>query len=320
MIDRSAGLDRAHALALEWLDSLAERPVPPRLDTDGIADRLRARPAGRPDRSGDRRRRARGGLRPRPDRDAGRPVLRLRHRRHPSRRARRRLAGQRVGPEHRPARAHARPLGGRGAHRGVAARPARPPGGERGRLRHRRHDGQLHLPRRRPRRGAAPRTAGTSPRRGSSARPAYASWSAPSGTTPSTWRCATSGWARRSRWPPTTRAGSRPPPSPPRSRRATGGRRSCASRPATCTPARSTRSPRPSPPPTTRARGCTSTAPSGCSPRPRRTAATSPRASRPPTRGRPTPTRPSTSPTTAASRSSATGRRCARRWACTATT
>ena len=28
MIDRSAGLDRAHALALEWLDSLTDRPVP----------------------------------------------------------------------------------------------------------------------------------------------------------------------------------------------------------------------------------------------------------------------------------------------------
>ena len=47
MIDRSAGLDRAHALALEWHASLAERPVPPRLDTDGIAARLvRDLPAG----------------------------------------------------------------------------------------------------------------------------------------------------------------------------------------------------------------------------------------------------------------------------------
>ncbi len=35
--DRSAGLDRAHALALEWLDSLADRPVPPRLTTDEVA-------------------------------------------------------------------------------------------------------------------------------------------------------------------------------------------------------------------------------------------------------------------------------------------
>lgn len=39
-IDRSAGLDRAHALALAWLDSLADRPVPPRLTTEGVAQRL----------------------------------------------------------------------------------------------------------------------------------------------------------------------------------------------------------------------------------------------------------------------------------------
>jgi glutamate/tyrosine decarboxylase-like PLP-dependent enzyme len=38
--DRSAGLDRAHAHALEWLDSLAERPVPPRLTTEEVAARL----------------------------------------------------------------------------------------------------------------------------------------------------------------------------------------------------------------------------------------------------------------------------------------
>ena len=38
--DRSAGLDRAHALALEWLDSLADRPVPPRLTPEGVAQRL----------------------------------------------------------------------------------------------------------------------------------------------------------------------------------------------------------------------------------------------------------------------------------------
>lgn len=36
-VDRSAGLDRAHALALEWLDSLAERPVPPRATTEEVA-------------------------------------------------------------------------------------------------------------------------------------------------------------------------------------------------------------------------------------------------------------------------------------------
>ena len=38
--DRSAGLDRAHALALEWLASLADRPVPPRLTTEEMVQRL----------------------------------------------------------------------------------------------------------------------------------------------------------------------------------------------------------------------------------------------------------------------------------------
>jgi glutamate/tyrosine decarboxylase-like PLP-dependent enzyme len=38
--DRSAGLDRAHAHAREWLDSLADRPVPPRMTTDEVAKRL----------------------------------------------------------------------------------------------------------------------------------------------------------------------------------------------------------------------------------------------------------------------------------------
>ncbi len=47
MDDRSAGLDRAHALALEWLASLADRPVPPRLTCEEMAARLqRVLPAG----------------------------------------------------------------------------------------------------------------------------------------------------------------------------------------------------------------------------------------------------------------------------------
>jgi len=40
--DRSAGLDRAHALALEWLRSLADRPVPPAMRTEDITRRLDA--------------------------------------------------------------------------------------------------------------------------------------------------------------------------------------------------------------------------------------------------------------------------------------
>ncbi len=38
--DRSAGLDRAHALALEWLRSLADRPVPPAMRIEDITQRL----------------------------------------------------------------------------------------------------------------------------------------------------------------------------------------------------------------------------------------------------------------------------------------
>jgi glutamate/tyrosine decarboxylase-like PLP-dependent enzyme len=37
---RDAALDRAHALAVQWLESLADRPVPPRLTTDEVAARL----------------------------------------------------------------------------------------------------------------------------------------------------------------------------------------------------------------------------------------------------------------------------------------
>lgn len=45
--DRGAGLDRAHALAVQWLDSLAERPVPPRLTSEEMAGRLeRVLPTG----------------------------------------------------------------------------------------------------------------------------------------------------------------------------------------------------------------------------------------------------------------------------------
>ena len=95
-------------------------------------------------------------------------------------------------------------------------------------------------------------------------------WSARRGTTPSTWCCATSGSASPRRSRPTTRAAStrRRPRGRPAGPRRPDDRR--ASRPATCTPAPSTRSPRRSGSRTSTARGCTSTAPSGSSPRPRR--------------------------------------------------
>lgn len=38
--DRTAALERAHAHALAWLDSLGDRPVPPRLGVDAMAARL----------------------------------------------------------------------------------------------------------------------------------------------------------------------------------------------------------------------------------------------------------------------------------------
>ena len=73
----------------------------------------------------DGRRPARRGRRAGPDGDAVGPVLRLGDRRHASGGARRRLAGQRVGPERRDALRHTGRRGGRGGRRRLAARPAR---------------------------------------------------------------------------------------------------------------------------------------------------------------------------------------------------
>ncbi len=114
----------------------------------------RCRPAGRTERPRRGRAAARGRLHPGPHRDARRPVLRVRDRRHASGRARHRLAGQRLGPELRTARhdpgAHRR----RGHRDHLAGRPARAPGRVRDRVRHRRHHGERDGARLRPRRGA----------------------------------------------------------------------------------------------------------------------------------------------------------------------
>ena len=105
------------------------------------------------------------------------------------------------------------PGGHRGGRRrrGVGARPARPAGGQRGRLRDRRDHGQLHLPGGRPRRRAGPGRMGCRAPRDWSARQACGCWWARSATTRSTWCFATSGSARpsSSRW--TRRDGSTRP-------------------------------------------------------------------------------------------------------------
>ena len=157
---RSAALPIAVAHAQRWLDSLDSRPVPPQAQVEEVMERLGTTlPDGPQDAAGVIERLATacepgltampsgrfygmviGGVAP------GRPG--------------RGLADQRLGPERRPGPAHP----GRHRHRAggqrLAARPAGAPGRERGRVRHRRHDGQLHLPRGRPRRGAARRRLG----------------------------------------------------------------------------------------------------------------------------------------------------------------
>ena len=227
-----------------------------------------ARAARRPDRPRRGGRPARPGERRRPHRDAVGPVLRLRHRRHPPGGAGRRLAGQRLGPERRAARRHP----GHAAVEDVASAwlldlLGLPPAAAR-RLRHRRDDGQLHLPRRRPRRGAAPRRLGPGGRRadGRSAgagagRRGAARLRRPGAALPRP-RPARGGRGRRAGPDPPRRAGGRAG----RRRRRAHDRRAC--RPATSTPAPSTRSPRRSGSPTSTTPGCTSTAPSGCSPPP----------------------------------------------------
>ena len=207
------------------------------------------------------------------DRDAVGPVLRDGDRRLPPGRAGRGLAGQRVGPERRAGPAH--PGGDRDRAGGerVAARPARPPGRQRGRVRHRRHDGQLHLPGRGPRRGAAPRRLGRRRARahGEPGRPGPGGGGAARHRRPGAALPRAS--VPPSRSAPTARGGWTPPPWRGARGQRRRARRWSASRPATCTRAATTRSPRRSRSRTATAPGCTSTAPSGSSrPRPRRTA------------------------------------------------
>ena len=204
-------------------------------------------------------------------RHGGAPVLRLRHRRFAARRPGRGRAHQRLGPERR----HQRADSGRGRRGGGGRRVDRrrlgTAGGHGCRLRDRRDDGQLHLPLRGPARRSLPSRLGRRRSAGCSRRRACASWSVAIGTTPSTVPCATSASAR-SRWSrstPTVRVASPSPRCRTRSRPVTA-RRSCACRPARCTPAPSTTSPLRSRSPVSTTRGCTSTARSGSGPRPAR--------------------------------------------------
>ena len=82
------------------------------------------------------------------------------------------------------------------------------PADQRRRLRDRGDDVQLHLSGGRPARHAAPGGLGRRRATDCAARRASGCWSARSGTTPSTWRCATWAWAPRRRSRPTSRAGS----------------------------------------------------------------------------------------------------------------
>ena len=269
MDPRDAALTRAHEHALAWLDSLDTRPVPPQAQPDEVAGALGSGPAGRTRAT---RPRSIDLLRPRQraraDRDAVGPVLRLRHRRHAPGRAGRRLAGQRLGPERR-AGAGSRPP--HTAVEDVAAPGCSTCSGcrrPRGRLRHRRDDGQLHLPGRRPGRGAAAGRLGHRPD-GLVGAPRvrvlvgeerhdtvdlalrYLGLGAPEAGRGRRPGADPPGRARRPRWP------------------SGDGPTIVASRPATSTPAPSTRSPSDRGSRTSTAPGCTSTAPSGCSPPPR---------------------------------------------------
>ncbi len=300
-------LDAAHRHAMEWIESLDERPIRPELDVDGILERLVADPArgGPRGRRGDRRA---GGCRgPWPHGDGLSALLRLRHRRRLPGGAGRRLARGRVGPEHRVTSAHPCHRGRRRGRGELAAGGPRASRRQRRRVRDRRHQCEPQRADRRARHRAARRR----PRRrhghsGSADDPVPrgrcrahlgGARRAHRGA-----RCAGDGGRRRA-GPDRRRRGS-----PPRSPRTTAPR-SSRCRPATCTPARSTTSRRRSTSPTCTAPGCTSTVRSGCGRRHPRACDTCSRAPNARTRGRPTRTRPSTCPTTAVSRSCGTRRR-----------
>ena len=202
-------LDRAAAHARDWLAAVPGRAVPPLVDADAVVATLGGELPDGPTDAAEvvdllaARRRAGA------DGDAVRAVLRLGHRRHAAGRARRRLAGQRVGPERRHALRDAgcdrRPRRSRpggcstcsGCRPGPtsASSPAATMANFTGLAAARYHV------LRRVGWDVERRRAGRCARR-------CTSWSAPSGTRRSTSRCATSVSVRRRRSPPTSRDGS----------------------------------------------------------------------------------------------------------------
>ncbi len=146
MDEREAALERAHEHAVTWLASLADRAVPPQASVDEVVAKLGT---GLPDGPSDPGEvvdllaaACEPGLMAIP---SGRFFGFVMGGTHPAALAADWLVSawdQNAGMRD----ADAGVLRGRGRRQRLAARPARPPGGLRRRLRHRGDDGQLHLP------------------------------------------------------------------------------------------------------------------------------------------------------------------------------
>ena len=238
MDPRYSVLDDAARLARDYTDALADRRVGATAGLDELRARL-ARPlgdAGEDPAGGRRGPRARRRRRAR--RRPGPALLRLRHRRRAAGGDRRRLADGGVGPERGRLRRRPGAVGRRGGRGGLGARAARAAGRQRRRLRHRRPDGELHLPGGGAARGAARRGLGRRGRR-AAGRPGGPGRRRRAGARDDRRRLPDARPRRRARCGssrPTTRGGCAPTPCATRSP-STTGRRSSARRRARSTPA-----------------------------------------------------------------------------------